>query len=108
MLWVNIAVYKLVKRSKCMIQSMLICCNCELATRIAMSALNARIYATLYNFHFAKVWYTIVPILPMFFFVTVVIVNLKTWSDYYFKVGEMAKQISYTFPTKEEKRRIRN
>ena len=53
------------------------------------------------------IWYTVIPTLPMFFFLIVVIINLKNWSDYYFKVGEMAKQISYTNPTKEEKLRVR-
>lgn len=48
-------------------------------------------------------WFSIVPALPTFFFLLVVIVNLNNWCFYYFKICDMARSVEMKIMTESEK-----
>lgn len=51
-------------------------------------------------------WFTILPVMPVTFFQMVIIINLNSWINYYFKVGEMASLANYNFVYDEKKVKI--
>lgn len=53
-------------------------------------AVNGKLLNSLLEWKFEDKWRTILPVLPTSFFMLVVIVNLNSWSFYYFKIEEMA------------------
>jgi hypothetical protein len=57
---------------------------------MALFAVNGRLFMSFLDFEIADKWRTILPILPVAFFMLVVIINLNSWSFYYFKIEEQA------------------
>jgi hypothetical protein len=58
---------------------------------VVFYSINAKIYNQYLQWHIKDFWKTVIPVIPVCFFLLVVIINLNNWCFYYFKIGDMAR-----------------